>query len=140
MITSLGFKAKVSPQKYKKASYAIRTVSKKYLSKIIKEFETFERPPYEKKRPKYEPTESYFYIARQLSKCMMRSNNLNWHYHGGYTKITDPSLNVNATDKEKSKRIIVHGGLSENCSTGVSKSKQNIVNKTLSQNNSGDIS
>ena len=70
----------------------------------------------------------------------MRSNNLNWHYHGGYTEITDPSLNVNATDKEKSKRIIMHEGLLENFSTGVRKSKQNIVNGTLLHNNSADVS
>ena len=36
-MTSLGFKAKVRPQKYKKARYAIRNVSKKDLFKIIRE-------------------------------------------------------------------------------------------------------
>ena len=36
-ITSLGFKAKVRPQKYKKERYAIGNVSKKDLSKIIRE-------------------------------------------------------------------------------------------------------
>ena len=35
-ITSVGLKAKTSPKKYKKAGYAIRNVSKKYLSKIIR--------------------------------------------------------------------------------------------------------
>ena len=54
--------------------------------------------------------------------------------------MTAPSLNVNVTDKDESKRIIVHGSLSENCSTDVSESKRNIVNKTLSQNNSADVS
>ena len=38
-ITSLGFKAKVRPHKYKEARYAIVNVSKKYLSKIIREFD-----------------------------------------------------------------------------------------------------
>ena len=38
----------------------------------------------------------------------MRSDNLNWHDHGGYTEMTDLSLNVNVTDKDKSKRIIMH--------------------------------
>ena len=37
LITSLGFKAKLRPQKYKQASYAIRNVSKKGLSNIITE-------------------------------------------------------------------------------------------------------
>ena len=41
LINSLGFKARVRPQKYKKARYAIRNVSKKDLSKIIREFEKF---------------------------------------------------------------------------------------------------
>ena len=70
----------------------------------------------------------------------MISDNLNWHYHGGYTEMTAPYLNVNATDKDESKRIIVHETLSENFSTDVSESKRNIVNKTLSQNNSADVS
>ena len=98
MITSLGFKAKESPQK--KARYAIRNVSKKDHSKIIWEFEKFEKLPYEKKRPKREPTQSYFYLAIQLVKCMMRSKNLNFHDHGVFTEMTAPSLNVNATDKD----------------------------------------
>ena len=60
LITSLGFKAKVRPPKYKKARYATGNVSKKDISKIIGEFEKFEKLPYEKKRPKHEPTDSYF--------------------------------------------------------------------------------
>ena len=38
------------------------------------------------------------------------------------------------------KIIIVHEGLPENFSTDISKSKQNIVNKTLLQNNSMNVS
>ena len=71
---------------------------------------------------------------------MMIYNNLNWHDHIGYTETTTPSLNVNATDEDGSKRIIVHKGLLENCSTDVSESKLNIVNETLQQNNSTDVS
>ena len=92
MITSLGFKANVRSQKYKKARCAIGNVSKRNLSKTIKEFEKIEKLPYKKKRPKHEPTDSYFHLARQLVKCMIRSDDLNWHDHGGYTEITDPSL------------------------------------------------
>ena len=58
LITSLGFKAKARPQKYKKARYAVGNVSKKDLSKIIKEFEKIKKLPYEKKSPKNEPTDS----------------------------------------------------------------------------------
>ena len=77
LITSLGFKAKVRPQKYKKARYAIENVSKKDLPKIIRKFVKFEKLPYEKKRPKHEPTDSYFYVARELEKCVMISDTLN---------------------------------------------------------------
>ena len=45
LITSLGFKAKVWPQKYKKVRYAIGNVSKKDLSNIIRDFEKFEKLP-----------------------------------------------------------------------------------------------
>ena len=58
LITSLGFKATVRLQKYKNARYSIRNVSKKDLSKIIRQFEKFEKLPYDKKRPKHEPTEN----------------------------------------------------------------------------------
>ena len=81
-----------------------------------------------------------FIWQRRLEKCMMRSNNLNWYDHGGYTEMTAPSLNVNVMDEDESKHIIVHECLSENCSTDVSKSKQNIINKNLSQKNSADVS
>ena len=80
--------------------------------------------PYENNRPKHEPTDSYFYIARQLAKCMMRYDTLNWHGYGGHTKMTDPSSNDNSTDKDESKRIIVHETLLQNCSANKDKSKK----------------
>ena len=55
-ITSLGIKAKLGPHKCKKARFAIKDVSKNYLSKIIKEFEKLRYESYEKKRPQHEPT------------------------------------------------------------------------------------
>ena len=54
LISSLGLKAKVRPHKYKKSRYAIENVSKKDLSKIIREFQKFDKLPNEKKRPKHE--------------------------------------------------------------------------------------
>ena len=60
LIASPGFKTKVRPHKYKKTRYGIRNVSKKEGSKIIKEFEKIEKLPYEKNRPKHEPTDSTF--------------------------------------------------------------------------------
>ena len=87
-------------QKYKKARYAIGNVSNKDFYKIIKEFDKIEKLPYEKKRPKHEPTDSYFHLARQIAKCMMIYDNLNCHNHGGYTEITAPFLNINFTDRD----------------------------------------
>ena len=52
---------------------------------------------------------------------MMRYDNLNWNDHGGYTEMTAPSLNVDVTYEDESKRVIVHESLSENCSTDVSE-------------------
>ena len=95
MITALDFKTKVRPPKYKKAGYAVGNFSEKDLSKIIKEFEKIGKLTYEKRIPKYEPTPSYFHLVRQLAKCMMRYNELNWHVHGSYAENTDLSSNVN---------------------------------------------
>ena len=81
LITSMSLKAKTSPKKYKKERYAIRNVSKKDLSNIIREFEKLAYESYEKKRPKHEPTDSYFYQSRQLAKCMMRYDVLNSHIY-----------------------------------------------------------
>ena len=79
MITYLDLRAKVRLHKYKKSRYAIKNVSKKDFSKIIREFENFPYESYEKKRPKHEPTESYFYLSRQIVKFSMRSDSLNLH-------------------------------------------------------------
>ena len=76
MITSLGLKAKAKPKKYKKSRFAIVNVSKKDLSKIIMEFEKLPYESYERKRPKHEPNESYFYLSIQLTECMMRADTL----------------------------------------------------------------
>ena len=62
-----GFQGQIKAEK-KKARYAIGNVSKKDLSKTIREFEKFEKLYCEKKRTKHDPTDSYFYLARQLCK------------------------------------------------------------------------
>ena len=81
MITSLDLKAKASPKKCKKTRYAIVNVSKKDFSKIIRGFEKLPYESYERKRPKHEPTDSYFYLARQTAKCIVRSDALNSHVY-----------------------------------------------------------
>ena len=67
---------------------------------------------------------------------MMRSNEHNRHVHGSYAEDTATSSNVNVTDEDESKEIIVYETLLENQSKDVSKSECNIVHETLSQNNS----
>ena len=69
----------------------------------------------------------------------MRSDEHNRHVHGSYAEETAPSSNVNVTDEEESKEIIVHKILSENQSMDVSESEYNIVHKNVSQNNSSDV-
>ena len=69
----------------------------------------------------------------------MRCDEYNRHVHRSYVEDTDPSLNVNDTDEDKSKQFIVHKPVSENLSMDVSESEWNIANETLSQNNSSDV-
>ena len=115
LVTALAFKTKVRLLKYKKARYAIGNVSEKDLSRIIKKFEKIEKLPYEKRIPKHEPTESYFHPAREIVKCMMRSNKLNWYGHGGYTQISALYSNVIVRNRSESKHSIVNEKLLQNC-------------------------
>ena len=71
---------------------------------------------------------------------MMRSDKFNRHDHGGYTEMTALSSNVDVTDEEESKEIIVNKTLLENNSKNVIESERTIVNETLSENNSKDVS
>ena len=71
----LGLRAKTRPNKYKR--YAILNFIKKDLSNIIGEFLKLPYESYEEKRPKHEPNDSYFYLARQIAKCMMKFDALN---------------------------------------------------------------
>ena len=58
LITSLNIRSKTRPNQYKKARHVIGNVSKKDLSKIIRDFEKLSYESYDKKRPKHEPTDS----------------------------------------------------------------------------------
>ena len=53
-----GFQGRIKVTQIKKARYDIGNVSKKNLSKIIKEFKKLPYKSYEKKMPKHEPTDS----------------------------------------------------------------------------------
>ena len=112
----------------------------KDLSNIIKEFGKIVKVPYVKRIPKYEPTSSYYHLVRFIVECMMISDEHNRHMHGSYAEETDPSSNANFTDEYKSKEVILHKNLSENQSMDVSESECIIAHKTLSQNNSSDVS
>ena len=80
-----------------------------------------------------------FILQRKPAKCMMRSDEHNLDVHGSYAEETALSSNVNVTDEDESKEIIVHITLSENQYKDVSESECNIVHKTLSQNNAADV-
>ena len=109
-------------------------VSQKEISDIIKNFEKIEKLPHEMKRPKHERIESYLNLAREIEKCMMISDKLNWYDYGGYTKMTALYSNVNITNESKSKRSIVNEKLSQSCSTDDNESKRSIFNKPFLQN------
>ena len=51
----------------------------KDVSMIIKEFEKLPYKSYVRKSPKHEPTDSYFYLERHISKCMVIAGALNSH-------------------------------------------------------------
>ena len=51
----------------------------KDISKIIKEFERLPYKGYVRERPKYEPTDSWFYLEKQFAQCVMISDAFNLH-------------------------------------------------------------
>ena len=57
-------------------------------SKIIREFYKLPYKSYEKKRPKHESTDSEFYLARYIAKCMMRADALNPYVYPVRTEMT----------------------------------------------------
>ena len=59
--------------------------------------------------------------------------------HGSYAEDTATASNINVTDEDESKEIIVHETLPENQSMDVNESECNIVHETLSQNNLSDV-
>ena len=52
---------------------------------------------------------------------MMRADALNLHNYGGYTEMNSPSSTVCSTDEDKSKQSIVNKTLSQKYSTDVDK-------------------
>ena len=77
----------------------------KNISKIIKEFETLPFKGYVQQNPNHEPTDSYFYLSRYLSKCMMRADSLHLYVDPVIMKITGmqhiPILHICNLNKRK---------------------------------------
>ena len=100
------------PKKCKKGRYAIINASKKYLSKIIRDFEKLPYKSYERRRTRHEPTDSYFYLARQPVKCIMRADSLNLHVYPVRKEMTAtkqiPTSHVCSTDESKLKELLVN--------------------------------
>ena len=92
LVNALAFKTKVRSQTYKKARYAIRNVSMKELSNIIKEFEKIVKVPYVKSIPKHETTSSYYHLLVCITECMMRSDEHNRPVNVSYAEENAPSL------------------------------------------------
>ena len=110
MITSLGTKTIGSLKKNKNERYAITNISIKDISKIIKKLEKLPYKGYVQKRPKQEPTDSYFYLSRHIDKCTKRAHAVNYHVDPVRTKTTGtqhiPISHVCSLDERKSKGII----------------------------------
>ena len=72
-------------------------------------------------RPKHEPTDSYFYLSRQLAKCMMRYDVLNSHIYPVKIEITAtkqiPVSRVCSKDESELKYFLVNEILLQNIST-----------------------
>ena len=87
LITYLGINTNVR-SKFKKARYASTNVSLKDLSNIFKEFSKLPYKGYVWNRPKHELIESYFYLARNLDKSMVRADAFNSHVDTVQAEIT----------------------------------------------------
>ena len=72
---------------------------------------------YEGRRPKHEPSDSYFYLARQLTKCIIRADVLNLHVYPVRAEMTG----------------VKHILISQVCSTDNNKAKDLLVDKNLAQ-------
>ena len=88
---------------------------------------------YEGRRPKHEPVDSHFYLARQLSNCMMIYDGLNSHVYPVRTEMIAtkhiPTFHVCSTDERKLKYFLVNETLLHICSMDKDESKGSIVDE-----------
>ena len=76
---------------------------------------------YDWRRLKNDPTESYFYLARQLAKCTMRADALNSDNYPARTERTGAKhimiLYIYSTDNSESKEFLWEKKLLQVCFT-----------------------
>ena len=121
----MGIKVKESPKKYKKTRYAIINVSMKDLSKIIREFEKLRYKSYNRRRPKHDPTDSYFYLA----PCKNRND---WCEK-------NPILHVCSKDDIKLKEFLTDEIVSHVCSTDEGESESIIADESYTEEIKSDF-
>ena len=142
-ITSMCLNTIRRSKRKKNSKYAIINVIIKDLSKIIKEFDDLTYEDYLWKSSKHEPTDSYFYVLRQIAKCMVRFNKrvgsvrtqiTNTQTMNNQEISTQNILNshVCSSYKRKSKMINANESLLRVCSEDNSESKEVIVNACYS--------
>ena len=111
----------------------IANVNIKDISNIIKDFEKFPYDGYVQKRPNHEPTDSNFYLARYLAKCMIRAGAFNLYVEPVRMEMTGIQQiaisHVCSSDENESKGIIVGKTISQVCSTDKNKPERGIANE-----------
>ena len=97
---------------------------------------------YVRKRPKHEPIDSYFYLARQLAKCMGRTDAFNLHVQPVRTEITGMQqiliLRVCDSNESESKEILLVEILSQVYSTDYIESESVIFNEISTEENESE--
>ena len=105
------FQGQNKAKEIQNSRYAIVNVSKKDLSNNMRDFEILPYESYERKRPKHKPTNSYFYLSRYLTKCMMRDDALSLHVYPVIKEINGkqhiPTSQVYSRDESKLNEFLV---------------------------------
>ena len=71
------YQGQSNAKEVQKSRFAKGNSRKKDLSKIIRDFDKLPYKSYDRRSPKHESTDSYFYLASQFVKCVMRADALN---------------------------------------------------------------
>ena len=116
----------------------------KSISNIIREFDKSTYKSYERRRPKHKTTGSYFYLVRQLTKCMMRDDALNLYVYPVRTEmnVTQQILisHFYSKDDSESEEFLVDKSLSQVCSTDEDKLKIIIAGEISTEESESECS